>query len=237
MPESFRTWLLLHGTPLTPTVWDGVAEALRAHGNVVTPAISHGREQDGGQAWHARRVLAEVAGSVPLDVVGHSFGGQVALEMALLAPQRVRSLTIVCSRHTPFPAFADAAAALRRGDPVDADTTLSRWFTPSELEAAETVVGYARDCLESVDRRSWADDLDHIAGFDRSAEVSSLTMPVHLIAADQDHVATVAVMAELADQVAHATLHVLDNASHMSPFVDPKRLTALLLAAPVTSNP
>lgn len=36
--------------------------------------------------------------------------------MALAGPERVTSLTIMCSRATPFPAFTDLAAALRRGE-------------------------------------------------------------------------------------------------------------------------
>jgi pimeloyl-ACP methyl ester carboxylesterase len=67
--------------------------------------------------------------------VGHSCGGQVALDFALLAPQRVRTLTVMCSRDTAFPPIAAAAARLRSGNPVDIGTALSRWFTPPELSA------------------------------------------------------------------------------------------------------
>ena len=80
-----------------------------------------------------------------MHVVGHSFGGQVALDLALLAPARVRALTLICSRDTPFPAFAATAAALRRGDPVDPDAALgrcSRRRTPRH----SPVVRYARRC-------------------------------------------------------------------------------------------
>jgi pimeloyl-ACP methyl ester carboxylesterase len=68
-------------------------------------------------------------------VVGHSFGGQIALDFALLAPQRVQALTLICTRDTPFPAFAGAAARLRHGSPVDVAAALRRWFTAPELSA------------------------------------------------------------------------------------------------------
>lgn len=42
-----------------------------------------------------------------------SRAGQVAIDFALLAPRRAQTLTVVCSRDTPFPAFAAAAARLR----------------------------------------------------------------------------------------------------------------------------
>ena len=135
-------WVLLHGTPLTPAVWDGVAAHLRPQGHVLcpvaTPAADAGDAQAELAAW-----LASAHGGLPdrMHVVGHSFGGQVALDLALLAPGRVRALTLICSRDTPFSAFAAAAAALRRGDPVDPDAALGRWFTAAELRGK--VVGMA----------------------------------------------------------------------------------------------
>jgi len=51
-----------------------------------------------------------------IHILGHSFGGQVALDIALIAPERVRSLTMICSCDTPYPPFGSVAAALRCGD-------------------------------------------------------------------------------------------------------------------------
>ena len=63
-------------------------------------------------------------------------------------------MTLLCSRDTPFPAFAAAAAGLRSVAPVDAGAALSRWFTPAELDRDGPVIRYARRCLEQADRRS-----------------------------------------------------------------------------------
>jgi pimeloyl-ACP methyl ester carboxylesterase len=81
-------WLLLDGAPLTPEVWDGVAGDLTPYGPVTCPDITLTGED--------RDVSTALAGRV--HVVGHSFGRQVALDLALLAPQRVATLTLVCSR-------------------------------------------------------------------------------------------------------------------------------------------
>ena len=58
-------------------------------------------------------------------------------------------MTLLCSRDTPFPAFATAAARLRSSAPVDADAALSRWFTPAELDRGGPVVRYARRRLQA----------------------------------------------------------------------------------------
>lgn len=225
-------WLLLHGTPLTPQVWDGVAGYLRGYGPVWSPDVSPAagsRDTPAALAAHLVSALEQSPGR--LHVVGHSFGGQVAIEVALLAPQRVRTLTVVCSRDTPFPAFAPAAARLRRGEPVDTGAVLRRWFTAPELAAGGPVVAYAQRCLQQADRASWAAALDAIANYDRADRVGSIGVPCTLIAAELDQVSTPAAMSALASRLSQATLHILAGAAHMTPFTDPARLGVLLTRA------
>ena len=123
-----------------------------------------------------------------IHILGHSFGGQAALDIALIASERVRSLTMICSRDTPYPPFGSVAAALRRGGAVDINAAMSRQFRPEEAQAKGSVVKYARPCLQHADRNSCAAALEGIAKFDRSLFVSRLDLSVTLIAAEFDHV-------------------------------------------------
>lgn len=166
-----------------------------------------------GEDQHAiaTRVHAEL-GPDPVHVVGHSFGGQVGIELALLAPERVASLTLLCSRDTPFATFAATADALRRGDPVDVDAAMTRWFTPTELAAGGAVVAQALQYL-------------------RGAEQGRLSMPVTALAAELDPVSGREAMGAFASGVPDGRLQVLGGAAHLSPFLDPNALVGSLLAA------
>jgi pimeloyl-ACP methyl ester carboxylesterase len=115
---------------------------------------------------------------------------------------------------------------------VDVAAALRRWFRPDELAAGGPLVDYARACLESADRAAWADSLQAIAEYDRAAQVPSLPMPVHLVAAELDTVSTPAAMAELRDRVRTARLQVLPGAAHLSPFTRPADLAALIRDIP-----
>lgn len=218
--------MLLHGTPLTPEVWSGVAAILGADAEVVCPSVRLDEGED--TSGLAARVMTGLPGAETIHLVGHSFGGQVALELALRVPERISTLTLVCSRDTPYPAFRSAAASVRRGDPVDVEGTLRRWFRADELVQDDPVVTYARDCLLTVDRPSWARSLDAIAEFDRAASVTGLDLPTHLMAAEHDGVSTVAAMTSMAERLPRSHLTVLPGAAHMSMFLRPGGLAESL---------
>ncbi|MBV9096025.1 MAG: alpha/beta fold hydrolase [Streptosporangiaceae bacterium] len=230
LDNDVEWWVLLHGTPLTPAAWDGVAAHLGRRRHVLCPAATpSGNARDAAAELAAR--LASTNGGLPerAHLVGHSFGGQVALDLALLAPDRIRTLTLICSRDTPYPAFAAAAAALRRGEPVDPGAVLGRWFTAAELAAAGPVVRYARSCIEHGDCRSWAAALEAIARYDRADRVAAISVPVTLIAAEHDQVSTPAAMSALAGRLPRGSLTVLPGAAHLSPFCDPAALAGLIV--------
>lgn len=225
-------WLLLHGTPLTPSIWAGVIPALSGHGAVAAPAVIPGTGPPAGVQREIARRLISAAGDAPppWHVVGHSFGGQVALEIAMQRADLVASLTLLCTRDTPYPSFAATARDIENGM-VDVDGSLQRWFSPDELAADGPIVRYTRRAVASADRASWASALSAISVFDVSADVAAIGCPVSVVAAGHDRVSDPQTMAAMAVRLTHGELTVLDDAWHMSVFTDPIRLARLVIAA------
>jgi pimeloyl-ACP methyl ester carboxylesterase len=102
MPASATTVLCLHSSASSPRQWDALVQALGARHRVIAPAlIGYGDAPDWSYAHalslddEARRIEplldAEPAG---VHLVGHSFGGAVALRLAVRNPSRVRSLSL-----------------------------------------------------------------------------------------------------------------------------------------------
>jgi pimeloyl-ACP methyl ester carboxylesterase len=222
-----RGWMLLHGTPLAPAIWGPAAEHL--DGPVAVPDCTVTPAGPNPQATTAARLAEGISGDI--DLVGHSFGGQTALELALLIPERVRSLTVLCSRDTPVPAFAAVAAAVRAGTGPTVEATLRRWFAPEELAAGGPVGDEVRAELATASVPDWAAALDAIARYDSSARTPGLRMPVTLVAAGGDAVSTPDAMRALQSRIPHADLIVHDAWHHLSPFLDPAALAALLTRA------
>ncbi len=126
------SWVLLHGTPLTPEVWNPVAQRIKArtgarvHAPDITPI-------PGATPVNSTLVTAVLNLLEPhelIHLVGHSFGGQIALDLTAAAPDRIRSLTLLCTRDTPVPPFADTAKQLRATGTPDPQPALKLWITP-----------------------------------------------------------------------------------------------------------
>ena len=99
--------LFLHGWGLSPRTYaDGIAQLTKAGIRVIAPALPGFSGSDGpplrgiDMPAYGHRVgrLLDVLGiDKPVFVVGHSFGGGVAIQLAADRPERVRSLTLISS--------------------------------------------------------------------------------------------------------------------------------------------
>jgi pimeloyl-ACP methyl ester carboxylesterase len=91
---------LLHGTAGKPAQWAGIVSALTGY-EVRTPSLpGHGvlaRQATGG--WIADEAYliarAAVGAGQRVHLVGHSYGGAVALKLAMAFPERIKSLTLI----------------------------------------------------------------------------------------------------------------------------------------------
>jgi pimeloyl-ACP methyl ester carboxylesterase len=104
MPVGLDTYelVLLHGQPGSPADWQQVAGRLPAQLHAVAPdRPGYGSSQlpAGGFAANARAVLDELdsRGVTRAVLVGHSYGGGVALSAASLAPGRVAAVVLLAS--------------------------------------------------------------------------------------------------------------------------------------------
>ncbi len=97
-----RELVLLHGQPGSPADWQLVTRRLPAQLHAVAadrPGYASSRLPAGGFAANARAVLDDLdsRGITHVVLVGHSYGGGVALSAASLAPGRVAAVVLLAS--------------------------------------------------------------------------------------------------------------------------------------------
>jgi len=237
MPE---TLVLLHGFGGTHRAWDPVLPELdhERYSPLVPDLRGHGTKA-GVRPVSFEDCVRDVLAAAPDAFVlcGYSFGGRVAQQVALAAPERVTRLVLVSTSA----GIADPAWRARR---IAEDERFA-----DELERM-TIVEYADRWMAQPifagtppeSARRWREDLlrndpaglaaalrgtggGHMEPFwDR---VSELTMPVTVVVGSRDE-KFVAFAQEYRARLPRAEVHVIEGAGHGLPREAPVELAALI---------
>jgi pimeloyl-ACP methyl ester carboxylesterase len=195
----------------------GAALDLPGFGASPPPAEAWG---SGDYATAVVKVIEELAGTsapVPMVLLGHSFGGRVAVHVAALRPDLVRALVLTgapLARTAPQrkpPAKYRLVRAMRKMGVVPESTLeqMRRRYGSPDYLAAEGV-------MRQVLVRVLAENYDE--------QLSGLACPVELVWADDDTEAPLQVAQEVAKLVPQAVLTICPNAGHLTPLSVPDRL-------------
>jgi pimeloyl-ACP methyl ester carboxylesterase len=100
-----RTVVMIHGMVMDnlSSWWYTIANPVAQHANVLLYDLrGHGRSERPPTGYRIRDAVADLEGlldatgvEAPVDLVGNSYGGTVALGLALRAPERVRSMVLI----------------------------------------------------------------------------------------------------------------------------------------------
>jgi pimeloyl-ACP methyl ester carboxylesterase len=233
--------VLVHGTPFDLRSWDRLVLALGDRRTVRYDVRGHGSATGVAVPESAALASDTIALLDRLDLadvhlVGHSWGGQIAQRVALDHPERVRRLSLLCTRASPFPPFHEVAAGLRAGT-ADREASLARWFTTDELARHDPLAEQVTDLLRHADLAAWTAALESIADFDVLGELPRLSIPVDVVAAQHDGVGDPDHMARIAAALRHGRLHVLKGARHLAPLQQPEVIAGILRSAPAAGGP
>lgn len=235
------TLLLLHGLGASAIDWARVLPLLETrHRLLLADLPGHGRSPRlrGSPSVEAMAAavdaLLERRGEAPVHVVGLSLGGCVGLALALRAPGRVRSLTLV-----------NAFAHLRPHGVRAAGRMLVRLallaVAPMPVLAAHVARGLFprpeqralyRDAVASLSRgsrRSYVAGMRALAAFDARARLRQVRPPVLVIAGERDTTIPLAAKTALADAIPGARLLVVADSGHATPYDQPRAFARAVL--------
>ncbi|MEX0350132.1 MAG: alpha/beta fold hydrolase [Paracoccaceae bacterium] len=238
-----RQVLAFHCTMAHSGALRGLAQGLGAGVTVTAPDMpSHGRSPDwDGQDSVLDRVIE--AGSAllsePMDLIGHSFGGVVALHLAVQRPELVRSLVLfepvffaVVKQDQPEVTVADAKGmqpvhdALAVGDPETAARVFNalwgaggtRWRDLAETTRAAMTRGVAI----LADANSQITQDPH--GLLRPGGLDRVTAPALLLRGAHSPAITGAANTGLARRLPDAVSTIVEGTGHMAPLTDAARV-------------
>jgi pimeloyl-ACP methyl ester carboxylesterase len=241
--------LLLHSSGFSGRQWRRLASRLVEGGKrVLVPDLSgHGASPPWPEPTpftflaDVARVAEILAEGEPARVVGHSYGGLIALHAALAAPRSVRSLAL----YDPvvFGGFdpqedADALAALGRLDltwgSLAADR--ERWLrTFVDFWTGGDGWGALREDARAEFRRvAWViregvrtmvEDATPFRAF------GDVRLPVRLVTGERSPLPAARVVQRLAEAIAGARVQTIGGAGHLAPVTHADAVNAVLLDA------
>ena len=214
----------LHGWARThedfgPTLSGRAAIALDLPGFGATPAPP---EPWGSPAYAA--LVAEVLDGLgrPVVVLGHSFGGRVAVHLANLRPELVAGIVLTGAPLVRVGSAVKPAPGYRIG----------RWLNRRGLIGEERMEAMRRKYgSEDYARATGVMRGVHVAivGEDYTDAIAGLRGPVELVWGDDDTAAPLAGATALAEMLGdRATLTVVPGAGHLTPITAPGALGAAL---------
>lgn len=258
--EGGPSVLLVHGQPGSGADWRAVAALLEADHRVLAPdrpGWGSGVRPAMGLAGNAA-TLAGLAEEhdlhPPLTVVGHSFGGGVALEMAMLRPDLVGALVLIGSVGTEQalglldrvlavpvvgnPVIRAGMLAARRSLAVrrmlarpPGGAVISRLVSLLQgLPVVSALAWLDEQPIESWNRASFLVEQKALVEETPALErgLSHLRLPVAVVHGTEDHIVPPRSARLLAERVPGAELIWLQDEGHLPLFDCPERIAPIV---------
>ncbi|HKA79531.1 MAG TPA: alpha/beta hydrolase [Xanthobacteraceae bacterium] len=239
--------LLLHGSASTSAMWTPVIDVLKAKFRVLAPdLIGYGRTDpwpnghEFGLDDEVRLITPLLATQRSAHVVAHSYGGVVALELARMHRDLVRSLTLIepvafhVLRHASDPGPWSEAETLGRDYAAqiaagETEAALRRfvdyWAQPGAWDAMDEG---ARAQMRRIAPKMVLDFAVVLP--DRGPDAwRDVEPPARLLAGDKSPLPVRHIAAILARRLPSATLQVVAGANHLLPATHHRMLSEFLL--------
>jgi 3-oxoadipate enol-lactonase len=184
----------------------------------------------------ALRVL-DVDGVDRAVVVGHSFGGMVAQEMAARAPGRLAGLVLFATTA----AFGGKDARFKEAFLAERLAPLDRGLAPADIAPALTATMFGPAATPEARQRAIASmaripaaayraALGAIVTFDRTADLARIACPTLVLAAEHDTLAPPRTMQRMAERIPGARYVCLAGLGHLANLENPAAFAAALAA-------
>lgn len=227
-----ETIVLLHCSGASGAQWRSLAARLDGRYRVLAPDLAH----PGTLAKEAAGVRSLIGrGGETVHLVGHSYGGAVALHVARTRPELVRTLTLI---------EPSAFHLLRDGDVIDAaalaEITAVAGDARASLAAGDDAAGYGRFVeYWTGEKRAMAvpplarivRDFDALLGEPAQLEdLCDIAAPTLLVQGGGTRLPSRCVCARLRTALPQAAFRVVQGAGHMLPLTHRDQVNTLIHA-------
>jgi pimeloyl-ACP methyl ester carboxylesterase len=232
--------LLIHSSGFTSRQWRKLAESLPPlTTRVIAPELlGYGGEPWPDRPFHFREDVEHLAAQLdgrPAHIVGHSYGGFLALHLALAHPHLVRSLAVyepvafgVLDETDPLLIDVRQVSAAEN---LDLETWLSRfvdWWNGAG--AWQQLAPHTQQAFRDVGPKLMREVESLSLDTTTLTDFARITQPTLILCGEATRPAERAVCDRLAGALPNAQLQTFPNLGHMGPIVAPTQVNAAIVA-------
>ncbi|MBL6966182.1 MAG: alpha/beta fold hydrolase [Anaerolineales bacterium] len=233
--------LLIHGLGSSSRDWEYQLPAFTEHYQVITCDVrGHGQSAKPPGPYNVPMFaddiiqLMQALDIAPAHVLGISMGGMIAYQLAVDHPEMVKSLIAVnCNPELPVRNFKDRLAIWQREIIVQ----LIGMRKMGQVLSERLFIKPDQEKLRQIFVQRWAENdpkaylaaMRAIVGWSVVAELPKLTMPVLVIAADQDY-SFVDDKTAYIPLMPNAQMLVIENSRHATPVEHPEAFNQAVLS-------
>lgn len=209
------------------STWHVIAVDHRGHGSSPTPPGPYTMSELGADIL----ALLDALDVHSAHYVGLSLGGAVGQWLAANHPNRIRSLTLLCtsSAFLPPQPWLDRAHTVRTdGLASIAESIVSRWFSAGLLESDQELVDRHVAMVKSTTDEGYAACCEALSTWDGRDDLARITAPTLVIAGEEDPATPPAVMQTLSDGITGSEFHVVAPGAHLANVEQADKVTQLI---------
>lgn len=231
--------VFLHPVGLDGSFWGDLPRTCAEACTVVSVDLrGHGQSPDAARPGRMADYVADVVAlledlqSGPAILLGLSFGGMIAQNLAIARPDLVAGLIVcACPGRMPEAArdaiLARGSEAEKNGMETVLEPTLQRWFTPSFMSSPE--VARVSERLLADKPSNFAAAWEAISGHDALDRLAALRIPALVVGGESDAATSVEASTALAAAFGNAELAILPKAPHMMQIECPDLFAATVM--------
>jgi pimeloyl-ACP methyl ester carboxylesterase len=202
--------IFIHGAGLNASIWD---HQMQAFPEAYFPTLKR-TPTDHPSVHDFTEYIAsyiEDKGIEPTILIGHSLGGGIALDCALLHPHIVKALVLVSA--SPQFRVPQKLLDLILTD-LDAfiQTIMDMGFHGDVSSEAKNQFNQA---MKSTGAQSVYHDYRCANGFDIEDRIHEITIPTLILAPAEDHMLPLVIPTSLSEKIKGSSLHIIEGAGHM----------------------
>lgn len=229
-PDSGTAVIFIHGFPFNEAMWQPQIDALKGKFRCITYDVrGHGKTEAGDGQYSVEYFvddLLELMNRLAIAkavIVGLSMGGYIALRAAEKSPDRIRALVLCDTRSEADANESKIKRAMQaKNVKIDGSAAFGAGFVKAVFSAESInngipAVNQIKSMIDGMSPVAIAGTLLALAArTDTTAALSSFTFPVLILVGESDAITPPSASQAMAQKIAHAKIHIIPHAAHMS---------------------